>query len=193
MEARSIGTALYGKRQKKSGYCDIFVKAVDKYACVLYTAYCLWYDQCHQNAYSNTRSGEPLQGGHTVGENLILGYLPIFIFLISIILLGAGMMIASQLFGYLAGRHYPTEEKNSTYECGMLPIKDARQRFDVRFYLVAMLFIVFDIEVVFMYPWAVLFKDFSPVIFGFVEMVIFIVILLFGYIYIWRKGALNWR
>jgi NADH-quinone oxidoreductase subunit A len=58
---------------------------------------------------------------------------------------------------------------------------------------VAMLFIVFDIEVVFMYPWAVMFNKFNPVIFGFVEMVIFIVILLFGYIYIWRKGALNWR
>jgi NADH-quinone oxidoreductase subunit A len=144
-------------------------------------------------AYSNTRSGELLQGGRTVGENLILGYLPIFIFLISIFLLGAGMLIASQVFGRLAGRRYPTEEKNSTYECGMLPIKDARQRFDIRFYLVAMLFIVFDIEVVFMYPWAVMFNKFNPVIFGFVEMVIFIVILLFGYIYIWRKGALNWR
>jgi NADH-quinone oxidoreductase subunit A len=128
-----------------------------------------------------------------VGENLTLGYLPIFIYLISIFLLGAGILVASQLFGRLAGRRYPTEEKNSTYECGMLPIKDARQRFDIRFYLVAMLFIVFDIEVVFMYPWAVLLKKFDPVIFGFVEMLIFIVILLFGYIYIWRKGALNWR
>ena len=128
-----------------------------------------------------------------MGENLTLGYLPIFIFIIAIFLLGAGMLIASQVFGRLAGRYYPTEEKNSTYECGMLPIKDARQRFDIRFYLVAMLFIVFDIEVVFMYPWAVLFEKFNPVIFGFVEMVIFIGILLFGYIYIWRKGALNWR
>ena len=128
-----------------------------------------------------------------MSENLILEYLPIFIFLICIFLLGAGMMIASQLFGRLAGRHYPTEEKNSTYECGVLPIEDARRRIDIRFYLVAMLFIVFDIEVVFMYPWAVLFTKFDPIIFGFMEMVIFIMILLFGYIYIWRKGALNWR
>jgi NADH-quinone oxidoreductase subunit A len=128
-----------------------------------------------------------------VGENLTLGYLPIFIFIIAIFLLGTGMMVASQLFGRLAGRHYPTEEKSSTYECGVLPIKDARQRLDIRFYLVAMLFIVFDIEVVFLYPWAVLFEKFDPVIFGFVEMVIFIVILLFGYIYVWRKGALSWR
>jgi len=103
------------------------------------------------------------------------------------------MMVASQLFGRLAGRHYPTEEKSSTYECGVPPIKDAHHRLDVRFYLVAMLFILFDIEVVFLYPWAVLFEKFNPIIFGFVEMVTFIVILLFGYIYIWRKGALNWR
>lgn len=128
-----------------------------------------------------------------MGENLILGYLPIFIFLLCIFFLGAVMLIASQIFGYVAGRHYPTDEKSSTYECGMIPIKDARQRFDIRFYLVAMLFIVFDIEVVFMYPWAILFEKFDPVIFGFVEMVIFIVILLIGYVYIWRKGALSWR
>ena len=128
-----------------------------------------------------------------MGENLTLGYLPIFIFIISIFLLGTGMLIASQLFGFLAGRRYPTEEKSSTYECGMVPIKDARQRFDIRFDLVAMFFIVFDIEVVFLYPWAILFEKFNPVIFGFVEMIIFIVILLFGYVYLWRKGALNWR
>jgi len=128
-----------------------------------------------------------------VGENLTLGYLPIIIFIIAIFLLGTGMMVASQLFGRLAGRHYPTEEKSSTYECGVPPIKDAHHRLDVRFYLVAMLFILFDIEVVFLYPWAVLFEKFNPIIFGFVEMVTFIVILLFGYIYIWRKGALNWR
>ncbi len=128
-----------------------------------------------------------------MGENLTLGYLPIIIFIIAIFLLGTGMMVASQLFGRLAGRHYPTEEKSSTYECGVPPIKDAHHRLDVRFYLVAMLFILFDIEVVFLYPWAVLFEKFNPIIFGFVEMVTFIVILLFGYIYIWRKGALNWR
>ena len=75
----------------------------------------------------------------------------------------------------------------------MIPIKDARQRFDVRFYLVAMLFILFDIEVVFLYAWAVIFGKFNPVIFGFIEMLLFMAILLFGYIYIWRKGALDWR
>jgi NADH-quinone oxidoreductase subunit A len=74
----------------------------------------------------------------------------------------------------------------------MTPIKDARRRFDIRFYLIAMIFILFDIEVVFIYPWAVLFDRFNPVIFGFIEMVLFIVVLLFGYVYIWRKGALDW-
>lgn len=128
-----------------------------------------------------------------MGENVVSGYLPILIYIAVVMALGVGMLIASHLLGYLAGRHYPTSEKESTYECGMLPIKDARQRFDVRFYIVAMLFILFDIEVVFMYPWAVLYNKFNPVLFGFVEMIVFIVILLIGYAYIWRKGALNWR
>ncbi|UCF32074.1 MAG: NADH-quinone oxidoreductase subunit A [bacterium] len=119
---------------------------------------------------------------------MILGYLPILVFLIIVTCVGAGMIIASALIG----RKNPNSEKISTYECGMVPIKDARQRFDVRFYLIAMLFILFDIEVVFLYPWAVLFDRFNPVIFGFIEMVLFIVILLFGYIYIWRKGVLSW-
>ncbi len=124
-------------------------------------------------------------------EDLIVGYLPIFIFLLAVCALGIGMLAASHIMGLL--RKNPTEEKLSTYECGMTPIKDARQLFDVRFYLVAMLFILFDIEVVFLYPWAILFDKFNPVIFGFIEMVLFIVVLLFGYIYIWRKGALDWR
>jgi len=128
-----------------------------------------------------------------VGENVISGYLPILIYIGIVVVLGIGMLIGSEILGRLAGRRYPTGEKNSTYECGMIPIKDARHRFDIRFYLVAMLFILFDIEVVFMYPWAVLFNKFNPIIFGFVEMLVFIVILLLGYAYIWRKGALDWR
>jgi NADH-quinone oxidoreductase subunit A len=123
-----------------------------------------------------------------VQEDLILGYLPIIIFLILITCVGAGMIIMSAMLG----RKNPNPEKTSTYECGMTPIKDARRRFDISFYLIAMLFILFDIEVVFLYPWAVIFDRFNPVIFGFIEMVLFIGILLFGYIYIWRKGALNW-
>ena len=128
-----------------------------------------------------------------MGENAISGYLPVLIYIGVVVVLGGGMLIASRVLGHLAGRRYPTAEKNSTYECGMIPFKDARHRFDIRFYLVAMLFILFDIEVVFLYPWAVLYNNFNPIIFGFVEMMIFIVILLIGYAYIWRKGALDWR
>ena len=121
-------------------------------------------------------------------EDLILGYLPILIFLFVVMALGVVMLVAS----YILGRKAPNPEKLSTYECGMTPVKDARRRFDVRFYLIAMIFILFDIEVVFIYPWAVLFDRFDPVVFGFIEMVLFIAVLLFGYIYIWRKGALDW-
>ena len=122
-------------------------------------------------------------------EDLIIGYLPIFIFMMIVGTVGLGMIIVSNFLG----RKNPTEEKTSTYECGMMPIKDARRRFDIHFYLIAMLFILFDIEVVFLYPWAILFEKFNPVIFGFVEMVLFIVILLFGYVYVWRKGVLDWK
>ena len=122
-------------------------------------------------------------------ENLIAGYLPVLFYILICVVLAAALAVISQVLGV----KNPNPEKNSTYECGMIPIKDARQRIDVRFYLVAMLFILFDIEVVFLYPWAVVFGKFNPVIFGFVEMILFMAILFFGYIYIWRKGALDWR
>ncbi len=88
------------------------------------------------------------------------------------------------------GPKKPNEEKLSTYESGMEPVKTARERFSVKFYLVAVLFIIFDIEIVFMYPWAVKFRELG--LFGFVEMGVFIVVLLVGFLYIWRKGALKW-
>ena len=81
--------------------------------------------------------------------------------------------------------------KTSTYECGLEPIGPARQRFSVKFYLVAMLFILFDIEVAFLYPWAILYRELG--VFGLVEMAVFIVILLIGLMYAWRKGALEWE
>lgn len=107
------------------------------------------------------------------------------------------MMTLAIIFGIVLaninkwiGPRRPNDEKLSTYESGMEPVKTARERFSVKFYLVAMLFIVFDIEIVFMYPWAVKFKELG--LFGFVEMLIFISILLVGFLYIWRKGALKW-
>jgi NADH-quinone oxidoreductase subunit A len=89
------------------------------------------------------------------------------------------------------GPKAPTEEKLSTYESGMEPVRSARERFSVKYYMVAILFIVFDIEVTFMYPWAVMFRDLG--LQGFVEMMVFIAILLCGYVYILKRGALEWR
>lgn len=89
------------------------------------------------------------------------------------------------------GPRRPTEEKLSTYESGMEPVKTARERFSVKFYLVGMFFIVFDIEIVFMYPWAVQFRKLGW--FGFIEMMVFLMVLLVGLVYIVRKGALRWR
>jgi NADH-quinone oxidoreductase subunit A len=110
-----------------------------------------------------------------------------------------GIMI---LFGLLAGivftninkwigPKHPSEEKLSTYESGMEPVKTARERFSVKFYLVAMLFIIFDIEIVFMYPWAVMFRQLG--VFGYVDMMVFIAVLLVGFLYILKKGALRWQ
>jgi len=89
------------------------------------------------------------------------------------------------------GPKKPSDEKLSTYESGMEPVKSARERFSVKFYMVAMLFIVFDIEIVFMYPWAVKFRELG--LSGFLEMIVFIGVLLVGYLYILKKGALRWH
>ena len=97
---------------------------------------------------------------------------------------------------HLLGPKKPTRVKLSVYESGVQPVGDARQRFSIRFDLIAMLFIIFDIEVVFLYPWAVVFKTFaeneSSGLFILIEMLVFIGILLLGYIYAWRKGGLTW-
>jgi NADH-quinone oxidoreductase subunit A len=91
----------------------------------------------------------------------------------------------------LVGQHKRNRVKMSPYECGMQPIGDVRQRFSVKFYLVAMLFILFDVEAVFLYPWAILLKELK--MFGFWEMVVYIAIVLVGLFYIWKKGALDWN
>jgi NADH-quinone oxidoreductase subunit A len=113
-------------------------------------------------------------------------YIPIGV----MILLGVAAGLAFTSVGRFLGPRRPTDEKLSTYESGMEPVRTARERFSVKFYLVAMLFIIFDIEIVFMYPWAVKFRELGT--FGFVEMLVFIGILLVGYVYILKKGALRW-
>src|SRR5438067_10037477 len=93
------------------------------------------------------------------------------------------------LSGWL-GKHRPNRVKLQPYECGIAPTGDARQRFSVKFYLVAMLFILFDIEAIFLYPWAVVFKQLK--MFGFLEMLIFVILILAGFFFIWKKGVLDW-
>ena len=100
--------------------------------------------------------------------------------------LAAGLLMAS----YLLGKRVRNKVKDMPYESGIVPTGDARQRFSVKFYLVAMLFILFDIEAIFLYPWAVVFRDLRMA--GFVEMLIFVVLILSGFFYIWKKGALDW-
>ena len=114
------------------------------------------------------------------------GWLSIFI----MIVLGAGFAALAIGLSSLLGPSRPTPEKLAPYECGMPPVGDARERMSVKFYLVAMIFLLFDIEVAFLYPWAMALRDLGWN--GFVQVVIFIALLLSGYIYVWRKGALEW-
>ena len=100
------------------------------------------------------------------------------------------MASAIVLLSWLIGQRKPTRAKMSPYECGMEPIGDARQRFSVKFYMVAMLFILFDVEAIFLYPWAIILKDLK--MFGFWEMLVYVGIVLVGYVYVWRKGVLDW-
>lgn len=114
-------------------------------------------------------------------------YLPILIlFILATLLAGVAVLV-----GHLFGPRRPSRRKAQTYESGMTPIGPGTRRLPVRFYLIAVLFILFDIEVVFFYPWAVVFRELK--LFGLVEMLIFILILLVGYVYAWKKGALEWE
>ncbi len=114
-------------------------------------------------------------------------YLPVLLF----ILVGIGVGVAPQLLGYLIAPRHPDAEKNSPYECGFEAFEDARMKFDVRYYLVAILFILFDLEIAFLFPWAVALKDIGQI--GFWAMMIFLAILTIGFIYEWKKGALDWE
>jgi NADH-quinone oxidoreductase subunit A len=114
-------------------------------------------------------------------------FLPVAIFLLIGIAMGLGMLIA----GWFIRPRNPYPEKLLTYESGITPFMDAHQKFSIRYYLIAMLFLIFDIEAVFLYPWAVAFNHIG--LYGLIEMVIFIVILLVGYFYAWKKGALEWE
>jgi NADH-quinone oxidoreductase subunit A len=114
-------------------------------------------------------------------------YLPILLF----ILVGLGVGIAPQVIGYILGPNRPYPAKNSPYECGFEAFEDARMKFDVRYYLVAILFILFDLEIAFLFPWAVSLKEIGAV--GFWSIMEFVGILVVGFVYMWKKGALDWE
>jgi len=114
------------------------------------------------------------------------GFIPILIMLG----LGAGFAGGSVLLSQFLGPRKPTPEKQAPYECGMPAVGDARERQSVKFYLVAMIFLLFDIEVAFLYPWAIAFRDLGMA--GFIQLITFFALLLTGYIYVWRKGAFDW-
>jgi NADH-quinone oxidoreductase subunit A len=110
--------------------------------------------------------------------------------IILMIALGLLFAVPSVVLSKLLGPRKPTPEKSAPYECGMPPVGDARERMSVKFYLVAMIFLLFDIEVAFLYPWAMALRELGWA--GFVQVVLFMALLLAGYIYVWRKGALDW-
>ena len=120
-------------------------------------------------------------------ETLLSEYLPILVFLGVAIGLASVIVIAS----FIAARQHPDTEKLSPYECGFEPFSDSRSQFDVRFYLVAILFIIFDLEVAFLFPWAISLGDIGT--FGFWSMMAFLTILTIGFVYEWKKGALEWE
>ena len=113
-------------------------------------------------------------------------YFPVLVQALLAMALAAGLLTVS----YLLGKHVRNRVKDMPYESGIVPTGDARQRFSIKFYLVAMLFILFDIEAIFLYPWAVVYRDLK--MFGFVEMLVFVILILSGFFYIWKKGALDW-
>ena len=119
-------------------------------------------------------------------QPLLLSYLPVLVFMGVALLIGLALLIAPFIIAYQA----PDDRKLSAYECGFEAFSDARMKFDVRFYLVAILFIIFDLEVAFLFPWAVSFADMGW--FGLWSMMVFLAVLTIGFVYEWKKGALEW-
>ena len=119
-------------------------------------------------------------------DNLLAGYLPLIIFIGVSAVIGLALLVAP----FIVAFQRPDPEKLSAYECGFNAFDDARMKFDVRFYLLSILFVVFDLEVAFLFPWAITFKHLGVV--GFTSMMLFLAELVLGYVYVWKKGALEW-
>jgi len=118
---------------------------------------------------------------------MLENYFPILLF----VMVGLAVGVLPQAMGFLLAPHRPDDKKNSPYECGFEAFEDARMKFDVRYYLVAILFILFDLEIAFLFPWAVVLQEIG--LFGFFAMMIFLAILVVGFVYEWMKGALEWE
>ena len=118
---------------------------------------------------------------------MLENYFPVLLF----ICIGLAFGIVPVILGRLVAPHRPDSKKNSPYECGFEAFEDARMKFDVRYYLVAILFILFDLEIAFLFPWAIVLKEIG--MFGYLSMMIFLAILVVGFIYEWMKGALEWE
>jgi NADH-quinone oxidoreductase subunit A len=119
--------------------------------------------------------------------SVLAEYLPTLLFLIVALGIGVALIIV----GNVLGPKRPSAEKLSPYECGFNAFEDARMQFDVRYYLIAILFIVFDLEIAFVFPWALVFRELG--VFGLVEMGVFLALLVIGFVYVWKKGALEWE
>ena len=122
---------------------------------------------------------------------MLQSYFPILLFLAIGTAVGVGAIVVSGVLARLSGAQNPDSEKLSPYECGFEAFEDARMKFDVRYYLVAILFILFDLEIAFLFPWATVINDIGVP--GFLAMMLFLAILVVGFVYEWKKGALDWE
>jgi len=124
---------------------------------------------------------------------MLENYIPILVFIAVGFMMGAMLIMFGKIFSKLLKVDRPDPVKLSPFECGFDEFEDARMKFDVRYYLVAILFIIFDLEIAFLFPWAIVLQEESVGMFGFVAMMIFLGILVIGFIYEWTKGALEWE
>jgi NADH-quinone oxidoreductase subunit A len=139
-----------------------------------------------ESSFDRLLSGRYYNSATKMNSNYLDYYGPLLLMFI----LSCGLAGVLVLASAIIGRHKRSREKDQPYECGMRPTGDARQPISVQFYMVGLLFILFDIEAIFLYPWALIYSDLK--VFGFVEMLLYIIILLAGYIFLWKKGALDW-
>jgi NADH-quinone oxidoreductase subunit A len=122
---------------------------------------------------------------------MLAGYFPVLVFIVISVVLGVALLVTGGILGGLLGPREADSEKNSPYECGFEAFEDTRSQFDVRYYLVAILFIIFDLEITFFIPWALVLDELG--VFGLLAMSVFVLELVIGFVYLWKKGALEWE